>query len=72
MHKNLTILVIFGATGDLARRKIVPALWHLFQEGKLPPSFSIIGFSRRDLDATAFRGHIAEALAHYHKRQFFL
>ncbi|MFY9462705.1 MAG: glucose-6-phosphate dehydrogenase, partial [Candidatus Sungiibacteriota bacterium] len=69
VNKTPTILVIFGATGDLARRKIVPALWHLFQEGKLPPPFSIIGFSRRDLDVAAFRRHIADALGNYHKKK---
>ncbi len=69
MNKTPTILVIFGATGDLARRKIVPALWHLFREKKLPSDFSVIGLSRRDLDERAFRDHIAGALAHHRKRK---
>lgn len=67
MNKTPTILVIFGATGDLARRKIIPALWHLFREKKLPKHFSIIGFSRRDLDEGAFRDHVATVLSHHHK-----
>jgi len=40
------ILVLFGATGDLARRKIVPALYELFRSGALPEPFALVGFSR--------------------------
>lgn len=39
--------VIFGITGDLARRKLIPALWKLFISGNLPDDFSIIGFTRK-------------------------
>ncbi len=53
-----TILIIFGATGDLMGRKIVPALFHLFVEKKLPPLFHIIGFSHRNLTAEEFRSTI--------------
>ncbi|MBI2053326.1 MAG: glucose-6-phosphate dehydrogenase [Candidatus Sungbacteria bacterium] len=63
MPTTPTILVIFGATGDLTRRKIVPALWHLFREKKLPPSFSVIGFSRRDLGEEAFRASVDTMVA---------
>lgn len=54
-----TIFVIFGATGDLAQRKLIPALFHLFCEGYLPASFSVIGLSRRDIGNDGYR-----ALAH--------
>jgi glucose-6-phosphate 1-dehydrogenase len=40
-------LVIFGATGDLTHRKLVPALYNLAHEGQLPQSFAIVGFARR-------------------------
>lgn len=63
MPTTPTILVIFGATGDLTRRKIVPALWHLFREKKFPPSFSVIGFSRRDLGEEAFRASVDTMVA---------
>lgn len=53
-----TVLIVFGATGDLVRRKIVPALWHLFLEGKLPAGFSAVGFSRRELAPEAYRDYI--------------
>ncbi len=43
---NPTIFVIFGGTGDLNRRKLAPALYHLFTAGYMPPKFSIIGTGR--------------------------
>lgn len=50
-----TILVVFGATGDLMQKKIVPALFHLFRKNKLPSFFKVVGFSRQDLSDEAFR-----------------
>ncbi|MBI2049394.1 glucose-6-phosphate dehydrogenase [Candidatus Roizmanbacteria bacterium] len=49
------IMVVFGATGDLARNKLVPALLSLFKQNKLPEDFHIIGFSRRDLTNKSFK-----------------
>ncbi len=46
------IVVIFGASGDLTKRKLLPALYHLEQEGLLPKDFSVVGVARRDLSAT--------------------
>ena len=43
------ILVIFGASGDLTRRKLLPALFHLEQQGLLPEKFAIVGVARREL-----------------------
>ena len=57
-------LTVFGATGDLFARKIVPALYLLFRERKLPDIFSVIGFGRRPLDDISFR---EQALAHLQK-----
>lgn len=45
-----TILVILGMTGDLSAKKIIPSLWYLHQRQKLPDKFSVIGFSRRELN----------------------
>lgn len=50
-----TILVIFGMTGDLSEKKIIPSLWHLFQKGRLPKQLSVIGFSRRTLSDKQFK-----------------
>src|SRR5580658_10020821 len=43
------ILVIFGASGDLTKRKLLPALFHLEQAGLLPKKFAIVGVARRPL-----------------------
>ena len=46
--QNRFIFVLFGSTGDLAQKKIIPALFKLYREGRLAQQFSIIAFSRRD------------------------
>src|ERR1039458_3386148 len=43
------VLVIFGASGDLTKRKLLPALFHLFQANLLPKQFAIVGVARRPL-----------------------
>lgn len=55
-------LVIFGASGDLTRRKLVPALWHLRQQGLLPQAFILLGVARRELDDESFRAQMRQAL----------
>lgn len=50
--------VVFGATGDLFGRKIVPSLYLLYSSGKLPPQFSVIGFGRQALTTALFRDHV--------------
>ncbi len=57
--------VIFGASGDLTRRKLMPALYTLFREGALPGAFTIIGFARRDYEGEKFCELIAAALREY-------
>ena len=42
------VLVMFGVTGDLARKKLMPAVYDLANRGLLPPGFSFVGFARRD------------------------
>src|SRR5580698_3419412 len=49
---NPGVVVIFGASGDLTKRKLLPALFHLEQGGLLPKEFSIVGVARRDLKST--------------------
>src|SRR5262245_28727049 len=53
-------VVIFGATGDLTHRKLVPALYNLQRERLLPPGFSVIGFARRDWSDDFFRNTLLE------------
>ena len=50
-----TTLTIFGATGDLAHRKLLPALYNLAHEGALPERFNLIGVSRREMPDEEFR-----------------
>ena len=54
-------LVIFGGTGDLARRKIFPGLFRRFLAGQMPPEARVIGAARSDLTTSAFRDMIKEA-----------
>src|SRR5471030_3535984 len=54
--------VIFGATGDLTHRKIVPAFYHLAKNGLLPEGSAIIGFARRPKSDEEFRKDLGEAL----------
>jgi glucose-6-phosphate 1-dehydrogenase len=44
------IVVIFGASGDLTKRKLLPALYHLEQAGNLPSNFAVVGVARRPLE----------------------
>lgn len=58
-------LVIFGATGDLARRKILPGLFHRFAVGQVPEDARIIGAARSDMDQQAFHTLVRESLAEF-------
>ncbi|PJE75764.1 hypothetical protein COV04_02345 [Candidatus Uhrbacteria bacterium CG10_big_fil_rev_8_21_14_0_10_48_11] len=61
--KNVpSIFTIFGVTGDLAAKKVIPSLWHLFQRGRLPKRLSVIGFSRREFSDKEFKNLILEAV----------
>jgi len=57
-----TIFVIFGATGDLTKKKLIPALFHLYREGYLPSLFQVIGFARQDISHEEFRERAREAI----------
>lgn len=54
--------VLFGSTGDLAKRKIYPALFNLYLGQKLPKSFSVIGVGRRDLSDVEFQARVKDSL----------
>ena len=55
-------LVIFGASGDLTARKLIPALYHLSKDGQMPEDFRIVGFARREKSAASWRAELREAL----------
>lgn len=56
------VFVVFGATGDLMQRKLLPALYHLANDGNLGERFKILGIARNEMDDDTFRGWAAEAL----------
>ncbi|MCC2308272.1 glucose-6-phosphate dehydrogenase [Cellulomonas chengniuliangii] len=55
-------LVIFGVTGDLARKKLMPAVYDLTNRGLLPPGFALTGFARRDWDTQQFAEIVHDAV----------
>ncbi len=57
-----TVFIIFGATGDLMKKKIIPSLFHLYIHQKLPKLFKIIGFSRRDITLEEFKDYLTEII----------
>jgi glucose-6-phosphate 1-dehydrogenase len=56
------VIVLFGATGDLARRKLLPGIFHLFEAGLMPERFALIGAARSDLSSEAFAELAREAV----------
>ena len=64
-HLGSHIIVVFGATGDLARRKLLPGLFHLAAAGLMPDRYQIIGSSRRELTDEQFRELGRQAIAEF-------
>jgi glucose-6-phosphate 1-dehydrogenase len=58
-------IVIFGASGDLTHRKLLPALYHLFMEGLLPASFGIVGYARTEQNDAQFRDMARESVERF-------
>ncbi len=58
-------IVIFGASGDLTHRKLIPALYISYAQGLLPERFTIVGFARRDYDDAVFRGMLADSIKEF-------
>jgi glucose-6-phosphate 1-dehydrogenase len=63
-----TALVIFGATGDLARRKLLPALYNLAHEGALPERFGLIGNARSEMEHDEFRQMAIDSVVEFSRR----
>jgi glucose-6-phosphate 1-dehydrogenase len=63
-------VVIFGVTGDLARKKVVPAIYDLANRGLLPPTFSLVGFGRRDWDDQAFSHEVYQLVKDHSRTPF--
>ncbi|WP_405502091.1 glucose-6-phosphate dehydrogenase [Streptomyces niveus] len=63
-------LVIFGVTGDLSRKKLMPAVYDLANRGLLPPGFSLIGFARRDREDEDFAQLVHDAVREHARTEF--
>ena len=61
-------LVIFGGAGDLAHRKLLPALYNLHVDGFLPARFAAVGVGRKDLSDQAYREFAKDGVAHFSRR----
>ena len=57
-----SILVIFGASGDLTQRKLIPAIYQIKRERRLPPEMTIVGVARRDWSHEYFRQHLRQGI----------
>jgi len=64
-----TTLVIFGATGDLARRKLLPALYNLAHDGALPERFHLVGVARREKAHADYRAECEQAIRQFSRRE---
>ena len=63
-----TNLAIFGATGDLANRKLLPALYNLAHDGALPERFNLVGISRSEMTDEEFREMAIKAVKQFSRR----
>src|SRR6187402_3756021 len=63
-----TTLVIFGGTGDLAQRKLLPAIYNLAHEGALPERFNLIAVSRSDDSNEAYRAMARDSIEQHSRR----
>ncbi len=63
------LMVIFGATGDLASRKLLPAIYSLAQQGALPPGFAVVGASKDEISVEDFRQKAGQSIRDHARRQ---
>ncbi|MEK7551996.1 MAG: hypothetical protein AAB534_01120 [Patescibacteria group bacterium] len=66
--KKATTIIILGATGDLARKKLFPALFGLYKKDKLPKNMKVVGFSRRNFKSSDFRQFLIENVPNFKDR----
>jgi glucose-6-phosphate 1-dehydrogenase len=64
-----TVIVIFGASGDLTARKLIPAIYNLAHDGLLPADFHLIGFGRKPIPDAEFQQIAAEAIKEFSRRE---
>ena len=62
-------LVIFGGSGDLAKRKLVPAVYNLLLDAVLPPNYAILGLGRKPLSDQEFRASLRDGITKYSRQK---
>jgi glucose-6-phosphate 1-dehydrogenase len=62
------ILIVFGASGDLTWRKLIPAIYNLFLDGQCPEPFAVLGMDRVEMGDEAFRQHLREGIDQFSRR----
>ncbi|MBN1231078.1 MAG: glucose-6-phosphate dehydrogenase [Anaerolineales bacterium] len=67
---NPTTIIIFGASGDLTQRKLVPALYNLYRKERIQPNFHVVGFARRPYNDETFRERMLEGVKKYSQNNF--
>src|SRR5512134_3105158 len=71
MDNGLPIsIIIFGASGDLTQRKLIPSLFNLCRKGRLPTQFRIIGYGGTEFSDDQFRAHIEEGVKKFASFEF--
>ena len=61
---NRFVMIIFGASGDLTKRKLMPALYTLYKEKRLPESFAVLGVGRTEFKRVEMQEMILDAIEH--------
>lgn len=69
MSLQPTTIIIFGATGDLAKRKLFPAFYNLYIDGRLPEKFNIVALGRKDNEDLGFRAYIKENIEIFSRKK---
>ena len=59
------MLVIFGATGDLTKRKLLPSIYRLSQQRLVPGEFAVLGIARHEMNDDEFRGAMKQAVSEF-------
>src|SRR5690606_35823229 len=67
---SLTTIIIFGASGDLTQRKLIPSLFHLFRKRRTPKNMQIIGFGGTEFSYDAFREHLIQGMKKFASFKF--
>src|SRR5512133_470546 len=60
-----TQIIIFGASGDLTQRKLIPSLFNLFCKGRMPKTFRLVGFGGTAFTDEEFRAHLKEGMKQF-------